>query len=173
LWAERWGKRLSSQPVNQASTAVTPALKLTTAEKHLVRLVLNDVEVRKQALAKLQEAEYQWLPTANLFQVMSELEKESTKWDFSDLLEATREEPTTHNLLLEISSEEKPWNEIAPESVGGCLQALRLVSIDRRLQDLASEAFVAQRDNDIERRDRLSLEQIALTRLRNSLVHPQ
>jgi len=173
LWAERWGKRLSSQPVNQASTAVTPALKLTTAEKHLVRLVLNDVEVRKQALAKLQEAEYQWLPTANLFQVMSELEKESTKWDFSDLLEATREKPTTHDLLLEISSEEKPWNEIAPESVGGCLQALKLVSIDRRLQDLASEAFVAQRDNDIERRDRLSLEQIALTRLRNSLVHPQ
>jgi hypothetical protein len=50
-----------------------------------------------------------------------------------------------------------------------CLTALRLMSYDRRLRELAGEITAADRDGDSELRDRLIMEDLELKRLRTAL----
>jgi len=51
-----------------------------------------------------------------------------------------------------------------------CIDALRLMNVDRRISDLRSEIAVAERNGETERRDRLSTEQVELTRRRDGLL---
>jgi hypothetical protein len=51
-----------------------------------------------------------------------------------------------------------------------CINALRLMSVDRRISELSVEIAAAERSDDVERRDRLVLEHLDLSRRRSSLL---
>ena len=51
-----------------------------------------------------------------------------------------------------------------------CLDALRLMQVDRRISDLRSEIVAAERNGEMERCDKLATEQIELTRHREALL---
>jgi hypothetical protein len=51
-----------------------------------------------------------------------------------------------------------------------CLDALRLMKIDRRISDLTSEIAAAERKGETERRDQLATEHLELARRRSALL---
>jgi hypothetical protein len=51
-----------------------------------------------------------------------------------------------------------------------CLEALKLMTMDRRLSELTSEMATAERNGEIALRDQLAIEHLELTRRRSSLL---
>jgi hypothetical protein len=51
-----------------------------------------------------------------------------------------------------------------------CVDALRLLAVDRRIKELSAEIADAERNGDVELQNRLALEHLNLSRLRNSLL---
>jgi hypothetical protein len=51
-----------------------------------------------------------------------------------------------------------------------CLNALRLMRVDRRISELSAEIAAAERESNSERLGTLSVEQIELTRRRSALL---
>jgi DNA primase len=138
------------------------------AERDLVKLLLSDKTLRRPTLLELSEPAYQWLPSSVLFGAMYRLEQHGD-WEISDLQNEIREDPFANKLLVEMISEAKSWDEIVPESIQSCITAIKKASIDRRISALASDALIAERAENYEERDRLSLEQVNLIRFRNQL----
>jgi hypothetical protein len=51
-----------------------------------------------------------------------------------------------------------------------CLDALRLMKVDRRISDLTTEIAAAERNGELDLRDRLATEHLALARRRSALL---
>jgi hypothetical protein len=51
-----------------------------------------------------------------------------------------------------------------------CLDALRLMKVDRRISDLTSEIAAAERNGELDRRDQLATKHLELARRRNTLL---
>ena len=65
---------------------------------------------------------------------------------------------------------ENDHSEVRQLAAQRCIDALRLMKVDRRISDLRSEIAIAERNGETERRDRLSIEQLELTRRRDALL---
>ena len=51
------------------------------------------------------------------------------------------------------------------------MNALHLMKLDRRIEEMASEIAEADRADDSERRDRLAMEKLELSKRRGSFLH--
>jgi len=147
--------------------------KPTVAEEKLLELLLGDEELRHSILPRLEEADYEGLATAAIFNALLELEREGMSADFSSVgakvegdLVATEILP---RLLISESSEREAGDDL-PATAESCLNALRLMKVDRRINDLGAELAEAERAGDSERRDRLAVEHLEWTRRRAALL---
>jgi hypothetical protein len=70
----------------------------------------------------------------------------------------------------ELENEERDQSDARQLAAERCLNALRLMKVDRRISDLRSEIAAAERNGETERCDKLATEQIELTRLREGLL---
>src|ERR1051325_5581984 len=149
-------------------------VKPTVAEERLLELLLGDPQLRPQVLPKLQPGDYDDLPTAAIFRALVEGEHDGTAIDFDFLSEKTAGDPISELLPgLMMTGSEKTADEDAEGrllAAERCLNALRLMQMDRRISDLRSEIAAAERNGELDRCDELVTEQIELTRRREELL---
>ena len=149
--------------------------KPTVAERQLLELLFADEELRRTILPRLDRGEYEDLPTAVIFQALIEIENEGTGLDFQNLSQKTDGDALAAELLpmLLMSDVLRSDNEDTDErrlSAERCIDTLRLIRVDRRIDELRTEVAAAERNGDSERMDRLAIEQIELTRQRSALL---
>jgi DNA primase len=158
-----------------ARRAATPSFsKPTVAEQQLLELLLADDALRSAVLAKLEPEDYNELPTAPIFQALIDGERESATIDF-DYLTSKIEAPAVVELLPGLlMSDTEEADEKGTDggrlAAGRCVDALRLMNVDRRIGDLTAEISAAERSGETERRDKLSTEHLELARRRSALL---
>jgi len=149
-------------------------VRLTVAEERLLELLLADEKLRRMILPKLETGDYDDLPTGPIFRALLEGEREGTAIDFDFLSRKTEGDPISEllpSLLMgELENEEGDQSDARQLAAERCLNALRLMKVDRRISDLRSEILAAERNGETERCDRLATEQIELTRRREGLL---
>ncbi|HEU4596292.1 MAG TPA: DNA primase [Pyrinomonadaceae bacterium] len=147
----------------------------TVAEQRLLELLVHDAELRRAVLPQLEEADYETLPTASIFRALAELDRRGADVDFASLGALTAEDPLASDLvpMLLMSERERAEGEATDAFLAeaeSCALALRMMRVDRRIRELASEIASADRAGDAELRDRLILEDLEWKRYRTSLA---
>ncbi|MGA9997469.1 MAG: DnaB-like helicase N-terminal domain-containing protein, partial [Pyrinomonadaceae bacterium] len=161
------------QSVHQKIVKATGA-QPTVAEHRLLELLLHDEELRRAVLPRLEAADYEELPTASIFRALVQLEEEQAEVDFSSLSEKVGDDALAADLLplLLMSESQRADGEAVDEVLAqaeSCLNALSLMKVDRRINELGVEMAEAERAGNAERLDKLSVEYLEWSRRRNSL----
>jgi len=150
----------------------SPASRPTVAEEKLLALVLANEELRKIMLPRLEEGDYADLATAQIFRALVKLDQEESEISFDSLSEATTDDPKASELLARLMMDEPAESfDDSLTQADSCLNALHLMKLDRRIEEMASEIAEADRAGDEERRDRLAMEKLELSKRRGSFLH--
>jgi DNA primase len=149
-------------------------VKPTVAEEQLLELLLSDEALRHKILPRLEPADYDDLPTASIFRALVESELSGTEVDFDFLSKSTEGDPIADFLPALLMSTpddgETEQTETRESSAQKCIDALRLMQVDRRISDLMAEMAAAERNGATELLDKLSTERLELARRRSSLL---
>jgi DNA primase len=149
-------------------------VKPTVAERRLLEWMLSNAEVRRSILAQIKHEDYKDLPTAAIFQALIELDKEGTVPDYDALAARTESDPLAIELLPALLINELPSdsaNELNDgHTAGSCLAELRVLAIGRTISEISAAMSEAERAGDFEKRDRLVLEYVELTKRRSLLL---
>jgi DNA primase len=144
------------------------------AERRLLELLFANEDVRHAVLPQLEPADYEELPTASIFRALIESEKEGAGLDFDLLTRKTEGDALAVEFLpmLLIADVTTAGDDFSDPFVGAqrLIGSLRLMNIDRRLDELKAAIASAQTAGEIEERDRLVLEQLALASQRRALL---
>lgn len=162
-----------SASVRQQLTRRTQ-VKPTVAEQRLLELLLADEKLRQEVLPKLEPGDYDDMPTALIFRALVEGEREGAKIDFDFLSQKTEGDPISELLpsllMSNVESVEEEQFDVHQLTAERCIDALRLMKVDRRISELTSEIAVAERNGEVELRDKLSIEHLELARRRSALL---
>lgn len=164
-----------SQVAGAAQSPVKRAhMKPTVAEERLLELLLADEKLRRIVLPQLEPGDYDDLPTGLIFRALLKGEREGVGIDFDFLSQKTDGDPIAEllpRLLMgALENEEGEQSDARQLAAERCLNALRLMKVDRRISDLRSEIAAAERNGETERCNELVTEQIELTRRRDGLL---
>ncbi|MBV9209121.1 MAG: DNA primase [Acidobacteria bacterium] len=174
LWQTvKGGAELSQENVKQ-KVAHASGAQPTVAEHKLLELLIHDAELRRSILPRMEEADYEALPTRSIFRALVELEAQGAEVNSSTLMARAEDDPVASDLvpLLLMSEPQRDEGEAVDDVLANaesCLNALRLMAIDRHISELGLEIAAAERAGDTDRRDRLALEHLELTRRKSSL----
>jgi DNA primase len=147
----------------------------TVAEQNLLEMLVHDEELRKIILPMLEETDYEALASSAIFHAVIEADKRSlemTAENLSALLD--EDDPAAHDLLplLIMSNAPREQGEVidlVQAEAEKCVFALRAMAISQRTSDISRELAYAEQMGDKETLERLSAEQISLTRLKHDL----
>ncbi len=147
----------------------------TVAEQKLLELLVHDEDLRRDILPLMEEADYEELPTASIFRALVELTEAGQEVDFSSLSAKTEGDPVASDLvpLLLMGESERAEGEAVDDVLAvaeSCFLALREMMVDRRLNELRTEAAGAENEGDTERQNRLTLEIMEWQRRRAELL---
>jgi DNA primase len=164
----------SEQDVRQKIVRASSA-QPTIAEHRLLELLLTDEDLRRAILPRIEPSDYEELPTHSIFRALIELDAARETVDFSTLSAKTEDDPVASDLvpLLLMSEVQRAEGEALDDVMTiaeSCLNALRVMSVDRRLSELSNEIAAADRAGDTERRDRLSSEHLEWARRKNQML---
>jgi len=127
--------------------------------------------LRKIVLPRLESEDYAGLATSQVFGALVKLDQEQGEVGFDSLSQATADDPSASELLARLMMNEQA--ESFDESVAqaeACLDALRLMKLDRRIDELRSEVAEAERAGDDKRRDGLAVELLKLSKQRGTFL---
>lgn len=161
--------------VREGQKTATPIYaKPTVAEQRLLELLLADEALRNAVLGRLEPDDYNELPTAPVFRALIDGQREGATIDFDFLSMKTEGEPVAELLpgllMSEVSDSDEKQGDGGQLAAQRCVDALRLMNVDRRIGELTSEIAAAERNGETERRDRLSTEHLDLARRRSALL---
>jgi DNA primase len=170
---ELWQRIRSGASVDAAAVQqlVTRSSQRTVAEEKLLELLLTTEELRKIVLPRLETADYEDLATANVFRALVKLDKQGSEVSFDALSEETAGDSLVAELLPGLIVKEQP--ETFDESLAAadsCLNALRLMKLDRRIDELSSRIAEAERAGNSEQRDALAIEHLELSKRRGEFL---
>jgi DNA primase len=173
LWQTVRANAPAAQDVRQKIVRAAGA-QPTVAEQRLLELLVQDAELRRTILPQMEAADYEDLPTSAIFRALIELNEEGAAVDFASLNAKTEADPLASDLvpLLLMSESERAEGEAVDDTLAeadSCLNALRLMMVDRRISELSVEIAAAERVGDAERRDRLALEHLEWARRRKTV----
>jgi replicative DNA helicase len=137
------------------------------AEEKLLGLLLANEELRKIVLPRLEVSDYDELVTGPIFRALVKLNEEESEINFDSLSAATADDLRSGELLarLMIGEQTESFDE-ALSQADSCLNALRLMKLDRHIDELASEIAEAERAGEADKRDRLSMKLLELSKQR-------
>ncbi|HET6862712.1 MAG TPA: DNA primase, partial [Pyrinomonadaceae bacterium] len=177
LRRELW-QTMRSPMASQAGEASKRVLKRsdvkpTVAERQLLEMLLADQELRHEVLSRLEKSDYEFLATGAVFQAVIDLEAEGKEPDLEGLTEKLDDDLDAKELVPALLIGETQWEEgdNAPSFrvlAEKCLDALRLVNIDRRIRELNAEIASAERTGDETKMVELISEYSGLNRRRRS-----
>ena len=173
LWQRTRGA--ASGDSGSVQEIVIRPLKPTVAEEQLLELMLGSEELRKIVLPRLEPSDYNGLATAVIFRALVSLSEEEAEVSFDSLSAETADNPAAGELLARLMLSEPIENfDEAMTRADSCVDALRLMKLDRQIDEISSEVAEAERAGEAERRDRLSLQLLELSKQRaNYLPHAQ
>lgn len=145
----------------------------TVAEEELLKLLFAHESIRREVLPQLAESDYEGLPTAAIFRAIIEIQREGAEPDLDTLTSLIGETETFALQLLPMlligESPDVGQKGYDPRVVAEkCLDALRLVNINRHMRELGVEIAAAERAGDDKRLLELTSEYGNLDRLRKS-----
>ncbi|PYS62266.1 MAG: hypothetical protein DMF76_09225 [Acidobacteria bacterium] len=172
---ELWTRIRSGASTDAASVqdVIKPAANVTVAEEKLLGLLMAHEELRKIVLPRLEALDTDDLATAPIFRALIKLSDAGSEINFDSLSEETAGGSAATDVLPRLIMNESA--ESFDESLAtaeSCLSTLRLMKLDRRIDELRSEAAEAERSGDTERRDRLAAELLELSKQRGSFLLP-
>jgi DNA primase len=161
-----------SETVRRASR--TPP---TLAERKLLTLLVNDPELCAVVAPRLEAQDYENLTTAALFRALVELTNEGATVGAATLAARLEYDEWAQELLPLLARNDKPraQGEALDECLAEtekCLLTLRLMMVERRLQDIAAQLATAERAGDAPRCEQLALEHLQWVKYRHSLRLP-
>jgi DNA primase len=172
---ELWQRIRSGASTDAASVQElvrhSPMSRPTVAEERLLGLLLANQELRKIVLPRLETSDYEGLASAPIFRALVSLDQDDREVGFDSLSEATADDSQSGELLarLMMTDTTESFDE-SLAAVDSCLDALRLMKLDRRIDELSSELAEADRAGDSERRDRLAMEKLELSKQRGGFL---
>jgi len=147
-------------------------IKPTVAEQRLLGLLLAHDALRQEILPSLKKSDYEELATASIFNALVELQQQGDEPDLDALTQKTEGDDTAQQLLPLLIMGGVGFDADKDAdlrlSVERCLDALRLVNIDRRIRELSAEIAAAERDGDEAKTVELISEKFNLDLLRKS-----
>ena len=148
----------------------SPASQPTPTEEKLLGLLLANDELRKIVLPRLELTDYEGLATAAIFRAVISLGKEDREIGFDSLSEATADDAEASELLARLMMTESTESfDETLAAADSCLNALRLMKWDRRIDELRSEIAEAERAGDTERSVSLQLQHLEVTKQRDAV----
>ena len=174
LRRELWHSIRTVGGVGRVPATTRPTAKPTVAEERLLGLLLSEAELRRDVLTKLEPGDYDGLSTAPIFRALVEGEQEGAVIDFEFLSQKMEGDPMAallpSLLMSEFEHADGDASQARQLAAERCLDALRLMTVDRRISDLTSEIAAAERNGELERRDKLATEHLELARRRRALL---
>ena len=171
LWQRiRSGARTDAASV-QEMVRRSPASRPTVAEERLLQLLLANEELRKIILPRLESADYDDLATAPIFRALVSLDKAGKEIGFDSLSEATADDTQSAAMLapLMMADTTESFDE-SLTAADSCLDALRLLAIHRRIEQLGAELAAAYRVGNTQRSDLLESQRSELNKRHNALL---
>src|SRR2546427_6525796 len=170
---ELWTRIRSGASTDAASVqeVIRPAARATVAEEKLLGLLLAHEELRKIFLPRLEASDTDDLATASIFRALIKLSETESEISFDSLSEETAGDSLATDVLPRLIMNEvaEPFDE-SLATAESCLSTLRLMKLDRRIDEVRSAAAEAEPSGDTERRDRLAAKLLELLRQRGSFL---
>jgi replicative DNA helicase len=150
---------------------VVRQLKPTVAEQKILELLLASEELRKIVLPRLEPSDYDGIATAPIFRALVKLNEDEGEVSFDSLSAETADDPSAGELLarLMIAEPIESFDE-ALTHADSCLNALRLMKLDREIDELSSQVAEAERAGEAEKRDSLVMKKHELSKQRGNYL---
>jgi DNA primase len=150
---------------------ITPKIQPTVAEEKLLGLLLAGDELRNIILPRLEPEDYEVLPTAAIFRALKELGACDKEISFESLTEATADNLMAAEFLPRLMMNEpaESFDESLADA-NSCLDALRLMKLDRDIDELSTQIAEADRNGENEERDRLAMKKLGLSKQRSTFL---
>ncbi len=150
------------------------AKRITVAEQRLLELLVHDAELRGLILPQLEKTDYETLATAQIFELIFELEENGVENIGPSLVEMTADDDLFHDLVpaLLMSDNHREEGEAIDEvleDAENCAARLRSMAVERRILEISQELAFAEQNDEIQKIDRLVAEQIDLAKLKRQI----
>src|SRR5947209_13846098 len=169
LWQQVKGGA-SPDPVG-IQEVITRRVQPTVAEEKLLGLLLASDELRNIILPRLEPTDYEGLVTAPIFQSLTSLNQADKEISFDSLSEATADNSSAAEILPRIMMNEpaESFDESLADA-NSCVDALRLMKLDRDIDELSSRIAEADRAGEDQLRDQLAMKKLELSKQRGSFL---
>ncbi|HEX7721348.1 MAG TPA: DNA primase [Pyrinomonadaceae bacterium] len=169
LWQQVKGG--ASTDATAVQRVITRRVRPTVAEEKLLGLLLASDELRNIMLPRLEPGDYEGLAAAAIFRALKELGAADQEISFDSLSEATADNSTAAEILPRIMMNEpaESFDESLADA-NSCLDALRLMKLDREIDELSSRIAEADRAGEDELRDQLAMKKLRLSKQRGSFL---
>jgi DNA primase len=175
LWQRvKSGASVDDKTLKQIS-AKSKESQPTVAEQKLLELLIHDEDLRQIILPRIEKADYESLATASIFNALIELDKDGIGIDFDTLNLKAGHDDETGKVLAQLcwSDRQRADGEALDSALSeaeNCLAHLRLITLQRRLDELNAKIAAAERSGDDAARWQLTKEHWDLTQLKASLL---
>ena len=168
LWRQVRGASTDSHAVQRVFVKTE---RPTVAEEKLLGLLVANDELRHIILPRLEPGDYQGLATATIFGALQELGREDKEITYESLSEAMAGSEGAAAILPRILINEpaESFDESLADA-NSCVDALRLMKLDREIDELSTQIAEADRANDAEQRDRLVMKKHELSKQRSNFL---
>jgi hypothetical protein len=135
-----------------------------------LQLLLANDELRKIVLPRLESADYEDLATTPIFRALVSLDKEGKEIGFDSLSEATANDMQSELLARLMMADTTESFDESLTAADKNLKTLRLLKVERVIEELGAQKADAQRAADGEKLQRLAMEQLEWMKRRNALL---
>jgi DNA primase len=171
LWQRIRSGAITDAAAVQEMVKRSSASRPTVAEEKLLDILLANEEMRRIVLPRLEVTDYEDLATTPIFRALVKLDGEGCEINFDSMSQETAGDTVAAELLPRLIMNETTESfDESMTTADSCLDALRLMKIDRRIDELSSEVAEAERAGEAERRDRLALELLRLAKQRSDFL---
>jgi len=166
LWQQVRG--VASTDAAAVQNVIGQRVRPTVAEEKLLGLLVSSDELRNIILPRLEPTDYEGLATAEIFRALAALGKDDKEISFDSLSEAAANNSTATEFLARLMMNEpaESFDESLADA-NSCLDALRLMKLDREIEELSSQIAEADRAGKDEERDRLAMKKLELSKQRS------
>ncbi|HYX30849.1 MAG TPA: DNA primase [Pyrinomonadaceae bacterium] len=145
-------------------------IKPTVAEEKLLGLLVANDELRKIIVPRLEPGDYEGLPTAPIFRAVRDLDSQGKEITYENLSEAVADNGAGEILPRILINEPAESFDESLAAANSCLDALRLMRLDREIEELTAQIADADRLDETERRDRLVMQKLELSKQRSKFL---
>jgi DNA primase len=169
LWQQVRGG--ASADATAVQKVMTRRVQPTVAEEKLLGLLVASDELRNIILPRLEPTDYEGLATSAIFRAIAALGKDDKEISFDSLSEATADNSMAAEFLPRLMMNEpaESFDESLADA-NSCLNALRLMKLDREIDELSAQIADADRMGENEERDRLAMKKLELSKQRSTFL---